>query len=327
MRKRLLRLAARTLLVLGALAAVLVIVVLVRSRRTFDAPYPDITASTDPKVIERGRYLAYGPAHCVNCHTSKAEHKLVEAGGTPALAGGNIFNLPFGKVYTRNLTPDRTTGIGRYTDREIARVLRYGVKPDGRAVLPFMEMQNLSDEDLTALVSFLRSQQPVKRAVPDHDLNIVGKAVMAFVIKPIGPSRPLLARTPAEGTVARGEYIATSVANCAACHTRRNLMTGQFIAASFSGGMEFRVDESKVIVSPNLTPARAGRINSWSEEQFVGRFGAGVGIPGTHMPWKQFQRISEPDLRAVFRYLRTLKPVEHDPGPTVQVRNAKSKKS
>ena len=327
MRKRLLRIAARTLLVLGALAAVFVIVVLVRSRRTFDAPYPNITASTDPQVIERGRYLAYGPAHCVNCHTTKDQDKLVDSGAMPALAGGRTFKLPLGNVYSRNLTPDKTTGIGRYTDREVARVLRYGVKPDGRAVLPFMEMQNLSDEDLTALVSFLRSQQPVKRAAPEHDLNIVGKAVLAFVIKPVGPSRPLLAKTPAEGTLARGEYIATSVANCAACHTRRNLMTGQFVAASFSGGMEFRVDESKVIVSPNLTPARAGRINTWSEEQFVGRFGAGVGIPGTHMPWRQFQRMSDADVRSVFRYLRTLKPVEHDPGPTVQVRKPKSKKS
>ena len=114
------------------------------------------------------------------------------------LAGGRPFHLPFGTIYSRNLTPDVETGIGRYTDGELARVLRHSVKPDGRAALPFMESQNLSEEDLTAIISFLRSQPPVRRAVPDHDLNLVGKAVIAFLIEPVGPSGPVMKRTPDE---------------------------------------------------------------------------------------------------------------------------------
>ena len=200
-------------------------------------------------------------------------------------------------------------------------MIRYGVHADGRAVLPFMEFHHLSDEDLVALLSFLRAQKPVRREVPKHELNLVGKAVMAFAIKPIGPKEtPLKLSPPSEPTIARGEYLATAVANCAECHTKRNMLDGSYAQAKFSGGMTFPAGGDKIIVSPNLTPSKYGRITSWSEDQFVGRFGAGVGIPHTHMPWRQFQRMSENDLRAIYRYLQSLDPVDIDPGPSVQIK-------
>ncbi|HEX6084684.1 MAG TPA: cytochrome c [Thermoanaerobaculia bacterium] len=329
MGKRILKFLGWTAATIATLALLLVIVVLVRANRRFDAPYPEIHASRDPKMIARGEYIVYGPGHCVNCHTANVETDSIRNGATPLLAGARRFRLKFGNVYTPNLTPDRATGIGRYTDAQIARVLRYGVMPDGRAALPFMEYHDMSDEDLTAIVSYLRSQKPVRRAVPEHELNFIGKAVMAFLIKPVGPKGVPPKQTPAEEpTVERGEYVATSVAVCAECHTKRNLIDGSYIGQRFAGGMEFQVDgePDKIIVSPNLTPsARYGRIASWSEEQFVGRFGAGVGIPHTHMPWRQFQRMSETDVRAIYRYLRSLPPSDHDPGPSVQAKKKTEK--
>lgn len=325
MRKKLARFFVRALLVVAALALALVAVVLVMSRRTFDAPYPELRASSDPKVIARGRYIAYGPAHCVNCHTPDSQTELVRSGATPPLVGGREFKGPFGTITSANLTPDRETGIGRYSDRELARALRHGVRPDGRALLPFMQAQNLSDEDLVAVMSFLRSQKPVRNETGGRKLNILGKAIVAFAIKPVGPSGAVPARTPAHGTEESGEYLANAVAGCAACHTKRNLLTGAFESPRFSGGMTFPLDENRVIVTPNLTPARAGRITSWTEEQFVGRFGAGVGIPGTHMPWRQYQSMTEDDLRAIYRYLRSLEPIERDPGPTLQSRKEKER--
>ncbi|HYK01863.1 MAG TPA: cytochrome c [Thermoanaerobaculia bacterium] len=320
--KRLLKFVVRAAAIVAALAVILVVVIEVRSRRTFDAPDPDIHASADPQVIARGAYLAYGPAHCVNCHTSGAAQKAaVEEGATPPLAGGNRFSFPPGTFYSPNLTPDKETGIGRYTDGELARMLRYGVRRDGRAALPFMEFQHLSDEDLTAVISFLRSQQPVRHEVPPHKLNLIGKAVMAFAIKPIGPKETPPKVSPAhEPTVERGAYLANSVAGCAECHTKRNPLDGSYVAARFSGGGKFEIDKATVLVTPNLTPSKFGRIRDWEEEQFVGRFDVGMGIKGTHMPWRQFQRMSDTDKRAIFRYLKSLRPVDFDPGPIVQKR-------
>ncbi|HVG23190.1 MAG TPA: cytochrome c, partial [Thermoanaerobaculia bacterium] len=293
MGKRILKFLAWTAATIAALALVVVTIVLIRANRRFDAPYPDVHASKDAKVIARGAEIAYGAGHCVNCHTNDSESASVKAGGTPLLAGGQLFALPLGNIWTPNLTPDRQTGIGRYTDVQLARVLRYGVMPDGRAALPFMEYHNLSDDDLTALISFLRSQKRVRRNVPEHEFTFAGKAVMAFLIKPIGPRGTPPRHTPAEEpTVERGEYIATSVAVCAECHTKRNRIDGSFVGQRFAGGLEFETDDpDRIIVSPNLTPSKSGRITSWTEEQFVGRFGAGVGIPHTHMPWRQFQRM------------------------------------
>jgi mono/diheme cytochrome c family protein len=327
MRKSLSRLFVRALLGLATLAVVGVVVVLVRAQRTFDAPYPTLQASSDPAVIARGRYIDYGPAHCVNCHTPETLNETVKAGGTPPLIGGRVFKGPFGSVTSPNLTPDRQTGIGRYSDAELARVLRHGVRPDGKALLPFMQAQNLSDEDLVAVISFLRSQTPVRNELKGREFNLIGKTILAFAIEPIGPSAPVRRHTPQAGTPEHGEYVANAVANCASCHTKRNMLTGAFEAPLFSGGMEFPVDHDRVLVTPNLTPAKAGRIASWSEEQFVGRFGAGVGIEGTHMPWRQYQSMTEPDVRAIYRYLRTLQPVERDPGPSMQSRKERKGKA
>lgn len=325
MKKRLLKFAAWTAATIATLAVVFVLVVLIRSNRKFDAPYPAVRASSDPAVIERGRYIVYGPGHCVGCHTSPAESDEVRAGAMPPLAGGYEFVLPLGRIRAPNLTPDPETGIGRRSDEELARVLRHGVMPDGRAAIPFMEAQNLSHDDLVAVISFLRSQPPVRRAVPSHEINLIGKAVTAFLIKPVGPSGPVLQSAPSEApTVERGAYLATSVAACAACHTKRNMLDGSFENERFAGGSVFEIegDPEHILVTPNLTPSKVGRIAGWTEEQFVGRFGAGTGMKQSHMPWRQYQRMSVTDLRALYRYLRTLPPSEFDPGPVMQKKKA-----
>lgn len=320
--KRVLKFLGYTACAIAAIALLVVVVVLVRWDRTFDAPYPDIHASQDPRVIERGRYIVYGPGHCVACHTDQSKHAALEAGATLPLTGGNIFTLPLGKFYTPNLTPDFETGIGRRKDGEIARILRYGVRADGRVAVPFMEFHHMSDDDLQAVISFLRSQPAIRNPIKPHEPTLLGKTILAFVLKPIGPKSTPRATAPVEeATIERGEYIANSVAGCAACHTKRSPLDGSYLSARFSGGMEMQIDKTRKLVTPNLTPdPKTGRIASWPEEQFVGRFGAGVGIPGTHMPWRMYQRMSDTDLRAIYRYLRSLEPVVNATGPSLQDR-------
>ena len=103
------------------------------------------------------------------------------------LTGAKKMETPFGNFYSPNLTPD-ATGIAQMTDGEIARVLRYGVKKNGEAVLPFMQGLDMSDDDLTAVISYLRSLQPVKSVAPEHEFNLMGRFAKAFVVKPTLPA-------------------------------------------------------------------------------------------------------------------------------------------
>src|SRR5678815_3824792 len=162
----------RVLLVIGIILLVIVgggaVFVASRQNLKFDPAYPSVTASTDSAVIERGRYIVRELAPCAACHGDPTQRAAYANGADVPLVGGFVFDIPPGQFYTRNLTPDPETGLGNVSDSAIARALRFGVGHDGRALLPFMEMQGLSDEDLQAVVSYLRRQPPVRNAVPPH---------------------------------------------------------------------------------------------------------------------------------------------------------------
>lgn len=313
--RRLLRIAAISVAAIGGL---FVAAVLVRQYRTFEAPYPDLHASDDSAVIERGRYLAYGLAHCVDCHGNPQQQQAASRDSLVELSGGHAWKLPFGTVYSRNITPDPETGIGRYSDPELARILRYAVHANGRAVLPFMPFADLADDDLTAIISFLRSQAPVKNKVPEAEINFLGRALLAFVLEPKGPTHTPVAALKPEPTKAYGEYLANSVGNCVKCHTRLDMKTGELAAAPFSGGAQIESEKTpgKIFVSPNLTPdADSGWINAWSEAQFVSRMQAGPVYPDSPMPWRAFSRITDDDARALYRYLRSVPAAPGGPNP------------
>ncbi len=289
--------------------------------RTFTVPPVPIAASRDPATVARGRYLAYGPAHCVDCHVAPEQVARFDSGGEPPLSGGYLFAIPPGRFYAPNITPDLATGIGRRTDAQLAQMIRYGVRADGRVALPFMDFKNLSDEDVTALISFLRSQPPVLHPVPANDLSLLGKMVFAFMMKPQTPDSTPPARTPAAGTLASGAYLARVVTECAGCHTQRSLTDGSYKSPMFAGGGVFSVDTDPnlELVTPNLTPDSAtGRMAHWTEDQFVTRFRAGKSMPQSIMPWTAFQRMTDADLRAIYQYLHALPPVSYDPGPSLR---------
>lgn len=296
---------------IGLILAILVVTISVRWDRRFEAPYPQLAASRDPAVLARGRYLAYGPAHCSDCHTAPADYASLETGSSPSLSGGAEFPIPLGTIRVPNLTPDSATGIGRRSDGDLARMLRYGVRADGRAAIPFMEFHELSDADIVALISFLRSQPPVRHAVPDHGLNLLGKAVMAFAIKPIGPTGTPPAESPPSGpTLERGAYLVTAVADCAGCHTQRSMVTGAYTGPRLAGGapMEAGDNAHTKLTPPDITGnPGTGRAATWTEDEFLARFRAGVRIPGSPMAWQAFRRITDDDVRAIYRYLRSVR--------------------
>jgi mono/diheme cytochrome c family protein len=303
--RRLLKILKWTGIILLLLIVALTITVMSRQNLKFDAPYPNITASKDSAIILRGKELVLGPAHCADCHSLLNPDSLIALGQEVPLSGGHEFAMPIGKMYSKNITPDSLTGIGRYTDAQLARSLRYGVGTDGRALFDFMPFHNTSDEDLTAILSYLRAQKPVKNEVPSHTFNILGKVVKAFLIKPVGPNGEVPVSVKRDSTIEYGKYLAINVANCSGCHTKRDLMTGAYKGQLFSGGLEF-----DGFIVPNLTTDSTSRIFGWSQENFIDRFRKGRLNPKSPMPWNSYKRMSDADLKAIYKFLQTLKPIK-----------------
>lgn len=296
----------KALLIFAAIIIVFLLFVQFTYNRRFDVPLTGIKSSTDSAIIARGKYLVYGPSHCWHCHNPKGP----AAEGMPALTGGFQFPTPIATFYTPNLTPDMETGIGRFTDEQLARALRYGVNHENHAMAPFMSYNSMSDQDIAAIISFLRSTQPVRHEVPSRNLNMLGKIVSRFVLAPATPDNISKTVQP-DTTAAYGNYLASSVAGCISCHTKRNPMTGAFEGAPFSGGYEMDGD-SVTFITPNLTPhPGTGRIYEWSEDAFVSRLKSGSSVPGSPMPWKSFMAFSDDDLKAIYKFLQTVKPVNN----------------
>ena len=316
----------KVLLVIGIVLLVVVaggaVFVASRQHLRFDAtPYPSVTASTDPAIIERGRYIVRDAAPCAGCHGDPSQRTAYAQGADVPLIGGFVFDIPPGKFYSRNLTPDRETGLGNVSDSAIARALRYGVGHDGRALLPFMEMQGLSDDDLQAVVSYLRTQAPVRNPVPPHQYTTLGKVVKATALaKPVGPSAPPPAKAPRGVSEETGRYLVESVSLCWACHTERSQMTGALVGPRFGGTTGFTEtnDPKHSWSPPNITSdPETGRLGKMTEDQFVARFRQGRIIPDSPMPWQAFSRLAEDDLRSIYRYLKSVPPVRRDVGPPV----------
>ena len=326
-------------ILLGLLALILLIVigafVYVQTswNKTYDVPYPDLQTTTDSAVIAHGAYLVKGPGHCTGCHVASFDDLIrADRGEEVALQGGVRFTLgPLGAVYPANLTPDQETGIGRYEDGELFRMMRHVIKPNGQSTLtPMMPFWNMADDDLVAVVSYLRSTEPVRNPVPESEWTTMGKVVrtMASTFKPVlDPDPP--AKAPAMApTVERGSYLAYSVANCVGCHTPRDPMTFEAIGPEFSGGMEFEpfpeLHEALGVAtdlwarSTNLTPSPTGVLGKFPTlEAWIQRFREGRIIAQSPMDWGAFGNMTDTDLEALYLFFKSLDPVDNDVGEVV----------
>jgi mono/diheme cytochrome c family protein len=314
--KRFLKILAFLAIIILVVVVALVIYIQVGWKKTFEAPYPDITASQDPAVIERGRYIAFGPSHCASCHVPMDKVVDVENGAIVPLSGGWEEVFPgLGTFRAPNLTPDPETGIGNFTDGELARAIRYSVKHDGRFLPPFMEFQGMSDEDLTAVISFLRSQAAVKNPVEPSEYTFLAKALVTFgMLKPLVPETTPPKYVPRDSTAAYGKYLANNLGNCNGCHIARD-SKGMQASPDFSGGGVFppnAFSKGFSFVTPNLTPhPTTGVMAEWDEAFFVDRFKGGRLHEGSPMPWGLYSRMDGSDLKALYQYLKSLDPVDH----------------
>lgn len=296
---------------------------------TWDKDYsavekPAIKASTDPEVIKRGEYIAHSVAHCSVCHVTEETTMKRQPGEHPAMSGGFKWDMgPVGTLYSRNITPDPETGIGKWTDEELARAIKWGVDKDGKQ-LTFMTMSvpAIADEDIAAVVSYMRSTAPVVQKNTPHDAGFLAK----LMAKMVGPdfrkqffTDLKYVAAAEEPNVERGKYLANGPGACVGCHSPFNMMAMKIEGAPFSGSdmaEPDHKDSSMVYRMPNLTPdPETGHIAKWDEVQFVQRFRAGRVRPTSKMPYEAFREMTDSDLRSVYRYLKSLPPAKHYIGP------------
>ncbi len=227
--------------------------------------------------------------------------------------------------YASNVTPDVETGIGGWSDGELVRALREGVDREGHTILPVMPYQfahGMSDEDALALVAYMRSLPPLRRRVPANQPTFVYRALVTFgILKPESAiTAPVVA--PVKGVNAGyGEYLAWRTSGCAECHMPRNMNTGELDFSRRLAGALAPIPEEGINASAsNLTPDGATGIGAWTEEQFIIAMRKGERPDGKvmlpFMPWPSYSQWDEDDLKAVWRYLRTLPAVNHPVAPS-----------
>lgn len=261
--------------------------------------------------IARGKYV-FGATGGCGCHTVKGE---------PVNTGGRRYDGPFGTVFSTNITPDRETGIGTWTDEQIVTAIRLGRRPNGERLLPvhpYTVFNGMMADDLKALVTFLKTVPPVKRAnqpkritVPLFESVFLPAWLAAFAPRETPP-----ATAPVAGA-ARGEYLVRAVAHCGECHTPRTMTmatdNSRFLAGNPKGPEDAAV--------PNITPDKDTGIGTWSVEEIAEYLGTGskpdgdvagglMGevIEGTLAGYKD---LTKADRLAIAQYLKTIPAVSN----------------
>lgn len=284
-------------IVLGSLIGLLLIAGVVlyfvgesRLNTTYDFPRSNITIPTDADSIEFGRHRAQ--TLCLGCHGEDM------SGLVNFFDGG-----PLGTLDSANVTAGKG-GVGQlYTsDEDYVRAIRHGIDPQGKPIfMPgVVSTANLSDEDLGAIIAYIKTLPPVDRELNGENFSPLAKMLLAAGVLGKLPveavSHEVHVTAPARGvTPEYGKYM-VDTHDCRVCH-----------GPELNGGKH--VDPTIAVISPNLTPG--GHVAFWTEEQFVSTIKNGM-TPGGHqlnnelMPWKDFARMTDDELRAIFLYLQSL---------------------
>ncbi|MGA3403367.1 MAG: c-type cytochrome [Acetobacteraceae bacterium] len=254
-------------------------------------------------ALDRGTYLMRGIVACGNCHTPK------DANGHPLadqeLSGGVAIDAPVFHAVAPNITPDKATGIGNWTDAQIIDAIRNGKRPDGSTIGPPMAIpfySRMSDSDARAIVAYLRAVKPIHHPVEKSSYKIPLPAAY-------GPRVTHVADTSRQNHLAYGRYLAT-IGHCLECHTPQ-LPSGQLDMRRLgAGGRELPAFPSGMTVSANLTPANPNGMAHWTNAQVETAITSGVRPDGRRlallMAFDWYKTIDKADLDAVVAYLRTL---------------------
>ena len=274
------------------------------------------------KVLERGEYLSLHVAGCVDCH-SKRDFTKFSGPVIPGTEGGGGFvfdeklGLP-GKIFGRNITPDNETGIGTWTDDDILKAMTQGISKNGDTLfplMPYIQYNHMAKEDLLSIIAYIKTWKPIRNKVPARQLMM--PIAMAYPGPALQASVDGNVRPPESDKVQYGGYLAT-MADCGTCHSPQTPQ-GPDVNRMFAGGYTFDLGTNKVS-SANITPDSTTGIGAWTEERFLNKFtqdreeksyNYNPGNQNSVMPLSILAGIKDEDLKAIYAYLRTVKPVSN----------------
>jgi len=259
-------------------------------------------ALAESAAVKRGSYLVNTVLTCGNCHTPKGPNGDIEE---KAFTGGLEFDEPPFKVTAPNITPDKETGIGKYTPAQVKKLLTTGKRPNGTPlaeVMPTGFYQIFTPSDLNAVVAYLYSLKPQSNKVPDP----VYKIALPHQVFP-GAEKPLSAAAM-RNKVKRGFYLAT-IAHCMECHTPLGQKGKDYVNDLGKGGFELKGPWG-VTVSRNITSSKTKGIGDWTDDEIKRAITQGVRKDGSKlkppMGFSYYAGMTKPDLDAIVAYLRTV---------------------
>jgi mono/diheme cytochrome c family protein len=273
-----------------------------------DSSAAGAASGANQALLARGEYLVEGILGCGNCHSGRTPEGEFVAG--MEYAGNFVIEEPIFRAYAPNITPAMETGIGSWTDEQIIRAVREGVRPDGQILGPPMSypfFRDISDNDMRAVVAYLRSVPAVENVVPRSTYNI-----------PLPPNwgPPITAPVPdvsPTDTIAYGRYLAHTLGHCTDCHTP--LVDGAHdFSRTGAGGNLFHAPFGFTwsALAANITQHPELGIGSWTDDEIKRAITQGISRDGRQllpfMGFSYYAKISAGDLDAIVAYLRTLPP-------------------
>ncbi len=261
-------------------------------------------------LVERGQYIFSSAGGCA-CHSPPK--------GTP-YAGGREFPLPMAKVYSTNLTADKETGLGNWSDQQIRDAITRGIRPDDEGLLPVMPYEaysGMAEEDLKALIAYLRTLKPVRKPTPQlKTWAPFYRPLTTFVwSKVFAKTFTAPAKAPQSG-IERGRYLDEHVSLCGDCHTLRNFMgvpkRTLYLAGAKKGQGPLGVEV------PNITPDKETGIGDWSRNDIATLLLTGATPDGDNVQGLMaeviaagFKDMKKEDALAIADYLKTIRAVKN----------------
>jgi mono/diheme cytochrome c family protein len=270
---------------------------------------PEIHEATQA-VVERGKYLV-GVANCISCHTAKA--------GSP-FAGGRPFRTTYaflGNIYSSNITPDRDTGIGTWSEEEFIRAMRSGVAPGGRRLFPafpYTSFTKLGTADVKAIYAYLRTLPAVRSVPPENSIWFRQRWAMRLWNALFFKEGELEPDSTQSADWNEGRYLVEALAHCGACHTPRNVSLEERSGKELTGGSQIDEVEAgkwKTWSAPNLTSADIG-LAKWSVDDLKKYLKngssrrAGVLGPMNEVIANSLRYLTDADAAAMAQYIKSL---------------------